>query len=137
MPTGELPTGVRPTGAGAPGGGFGGFSRPVSGTVSAVSGSTFTVAVDENGTKTDSTVTVTSDTTYTATVAAKSSALEVGQCATAVGTADDSGAVAATTITLSKATDQGCSVRRGGRQGGFGGAGGQAPGAGSTDTTNG
>ena len=67
----------------------------------------------------------TSDTTYTATARATSTALKVGLCVTALGTADDTGAVAASSISLRPAEAGGC-------LGGFG-----RPGGGSGDPTGG
>jgi hypothetical protein len=115
LPT-DLPT-DRPTDppegmpSGGPGGGFGGGTF---GEVTAVSGSGFTV---ESG---DDTVEVTVDgaTTYSTTAAATAAAVEVGRCAVAVGEADDTGAVAATTINLSDPVDGECTT---GLRGGFGG----------------
>jgi hypothetical protein len=48
------------------------------------------------------TVTLGSDATVTKTVAATSKAAVVGMCATAIGSADDRGDIAATSITVSK-----------------------------------
>ena len=78
-----------------------------------------------------STVTTTSSTTYSKTETATSSAIEVGLCATAYGTADDTGAIAATEIRLSAATDGECTGGFGaGGFGGFGGRGGAGNGGG-------
>ncbi len=63
-------------------------------------------------------MTVTPATTYTKTVTAKSSAIKVGLCASAFGPADDTGAIAATQIRLSEATNGTCSTGFG--VGGFG-----------------
>jgi hypothetical protein len=52
----------------------------------------------------------------------------VGKCATAVGTADSTGAVTARSITLSTAGANGCTTGFGRFGGGAGGAGGGAPG---------
>jgi Domain of unknown function (DUF5666) len=140
--------GTRPSGAptGAPGagrgqrGGFGG-ARPVSGRVTAVDGSTITVAAVSFGggrgaggtaspAATPSTspvqVTTSSTTTYTKTVSAAAKDLAVGQCVTAIGKASDTGAVTATVIASQPAVNGECSTGFGaGRQGaGSGGAGG-------------
>ena len=82
-------------------------------------------------------MTVTPTTVYTQTAAAKSSALKVGLCAVAVGTADSTGAVAAKSIALSPATANGCTSGFGG--GGFGGGNrtGRGGANGGTPTTNG
>ena len=73
---------------------------------------------------------MTSSTTYTTEKKAASSAVKTGLCATALGTADDTGAITATSITLSDAVDGQCT---GGR--GFGnGRGGQRNGQGQSST---
>lgn len=137
--------GTRPSGAptGAPGAGRGGgFSgaRPVSGLVTAVSGSSFTVesvsfgagpgagaaggTASPGATPTTSpvTVTTTAATTYTKTVSASSKDLSVGQCVTAIGSANDTGAVTATVIASQPAVNGECA-------GGFGGFGGRPNGS--------
>lgn len=125
MPT-DLPSGMPTDGAG--GGGFGG--RGVSGEVSAVDGDTLTVEVSDMGatTTTPTAVTVSGTTTYTTTQDADSSALVVGQCATAMGDSDDTGAVTADTISVSDPVDGACTTGFGGG-GGFGGG---APGQGGS-----
>ncbi|MGI8664768.1 MAG: hypothetical protein ACR2N4_01845 [Jatrophihabitans sp.] len=103
------PTGTRPSGAaGGFGGGFGGVAD---GKVSQLSGTTMQVQVaGRNGqAATTDTVTLTSSTTYTETGTATSAALKVGECVTATGKADSTGAVAATRIALSTAGPNGCS----------------------------
>jgi hypothetical protein len=116
MPT-DLPTDLPSGAAGAPGGGTFGF--PVSGLVTAVTADSITVdAVGMGSTDTTSTaVTVASTTTYLNTVASDSSALVVGACAVATGASDTSGGFAATALTISTATADGCVSRSG-----FGGA---------------
>lgn len=113
---GQAPGGGQASGApsaGMPDGG----GRPRSGTLTALSGDTLTVAVSQPGSKDTSDVTVmtTGTTTVTVTEASTSSAAEVGVCATVNGKADDTGAVTATTITLRDAGADGCTVRRGNR----------------------
>jgi hypothetical protein len=77
------------------------------------------------------TVTLASTTRYTSTVTVKSSALAVGQCVTAVGQANDIGAVAARSIAIRPASSDGtCST-------GFGGFGGRRGAAGSTAASSG
>ncbi|MDM7854445.1 hypothetical protein [Cellulomonas alba] len=128
---GERPTGG--PGAGRFPGGFGGFT---SGKVTAVSGSTITVDALQLGTggSTPTTapkqVAVDASTTYTTTARSDASAVKVGLCAVARGKADDSGAVTATSITLSDKVDGSCSTGFGGR--GFGRPG-QGTGEGSTN----
>jgi hypothetical protein len=115
----EMPDGA-PTGGTdgeAPaGGGPGGIAA---GLVTAVDGSTITVASAEDDTA--STITVDQTTTYSSTVAADATAIAVGRCVTAQGEADSSGQVSATVLVLSDATADGCST-------GFGGRGGTPPG---------
>lgn len=112
--------GARPSGApsgqpsGAPSGMPNEGMRPRSGTVTAVKDGTLTIAVTQMGSDDTTTLTAktTSDTTVTVTKSAKASAAKVGMCATASGKADDTGAVAATSITVYKSGDAGCGFRR-------------------------
>jgi len=67
-------------------------------------------------------------TTVTETVAASSSAAAVGKCATAIGTADDRGDIAATSISISDPGPTGCRAGFGGFGGGFGRGGGTGSG---------
>ncbi|MDM7832265.1 DUF5666 domain-containing protein [Cellulomonas edaphi] len=121
---GDAPTGM--PGAGPRG--FGGFT---SGKVTAVSGTTITVdATDPSGETASTTVTVDDSTTYTTTAKASAASLAVGACATVQGKTDTKGAVAATRIVVSKATDGTCSTGFGGGFGGRGGQPGQGDGAG-------
>lgn len=112
MPSGG-PGGSMPDGAPTdlPEGGFGG-SGVTAGLVTAVDGTTITVEQTVPGADdvTTTTVTVDDGTTYTTTVAADASALAVGRCVAAQGEADDSGKVAATSLTVSDAGDDGCST---------------------------
>jgi len=113
----------RPTGSrGAFGNGtFGGAD----GKVTSVSASGFVVEARSraagSGTATDTSVTVitTSASKYLKTVTASASALKVGLCVTAVGTANSIGAVAARSIRISQPGPSGCVSGFGGR-GGFG-----------------
>ena len=91
--------------------------RPRSGKVTAVKGDTLTVAATQPGSKdtTPLTVTTTAKTTVTVTKSAKSTAATVGKCAIANGKADDTGAVAAKSITVYAAGSTGCGFRRGNR----------------------
>lgn len=115
--------GARPSAApsdapsGAPSGMPNSGSRPRSGKVTAVKGDTITVAATQARSKdtTTLTVTTTADTTVTITKSAQASAAKVGMCATANGKADDTGAVAARSITVYAAGDNGCGLRRGNR----------------------
>lgn len=109
--------GPRPSTGNNPAGGPRAF-----GAVTAVSATGFTVHSTFGTNATDVTVNVTSATTYTKTVTADPSVLVVGACVAAQGKADDTGAVAATSIEVSKAGPNGCTGGfRGGRGGGFGG----------------
>lgn len=94
----------------------------VFGKVTAVSGSGFAVqgrqAGGASGTgANDATATVTVITTpttsYTTTVAAKGNALKVGQCVTAVGPADSTGAISARSISIRLPGPNGCISSRG------------------------
>jgi hypothetical protein len=123
------PTGTPGSGRGA-GGGFGG-ARPVSGRVTAVDGSTITVAAVSFGAgrgaggtaspaPTPSTtaveVTTTAATTYTKTVSGSAKNIAVGQCVTAIGSANDTGAVTATVIASQPAVNGECSTGFGARR---------------------
>lgn len=123
---------ARPSGAnGANRGNFGGFAF---GSVTAVSATGFTVHGVARGQHpaTDTTVTVNASTTYTKVESATAGALAVGDCIAAVGSTDDTGAVTAKTIGISKPGPNGCtqSLRsgqgggrfRGGNAGGSGGS---------------
>lgn len=109
----------RPSGSGGAfgRGGFGGAN----GKVTSVSASGFVVQGRNPaaGTTTSVTVTTTAATKYLKTVTAGPSALKVGQCITAVGTANSIGAVAARSIRISQPGPNGCVTGFGGR-GGFG-----------------
>ncbi|HEY4017817.1 MAG TPA: DUF5666 domain-containing protein [Pseudonocardiaceae bacterium] len=110
----------RPSGTNGPGRGSG-FAF---GSVTAVSATGFTVhsAARGQNAATDTTVTVDSSTTYSKVESATSSALAVGDCIAAVGATDDTGAVTAKTIGISKPGPNGCSTGFGRRGGGAGGS---------------
>ncbi|MEO7059160.1 MAG: hypothetical protein ABI083_05550 [Lapillicoccus sp.] len=139
------PAGTPTGGTGGTGGkagrGFGGGTGVV-GIVTAVTGGatnggTVTVRRDQRtrGTATtsattppvDVTVTTTGTTTYTVVQKGTSADIKVGECVTALGKADDTGAVAATALALRPAVDGTCAQGR--RQG--------AGASGTTATTNG
>jgi len=110
-------SGATGQGANRSGRGFG-----VTGQVTAVNGSTFTVQETARPEATTapaspSAVTTTSSTTYLKQAPASASDVTVGECATAIGTADETGSVAATTITLRPATNGACTTDTGGRAG--------------------
>ncbi len=123
---GAAPTGTR-TAAPTPGGTAGGQGARagrgfgVNGLVTAVGGNTITVAESARpgSTATPSTVTVTTSgtTTYLKEAAATAADVKVGACATALGAADSTGAVTATSVALRPATNGQCTG------GGFGGGG--------------
>jgi uncharacterized protein DUF5666 len=119
-----FPTGARPSGfpSGARSrGAFGNFDR-ADGKVTAMSGSTITVSGTNPRTQATTTysVTVNTSTRYSQTVAATAKALVVGKCAAANGKADDTGAVAATTIRITPAVNGSCDTGFGGRRPGSG-----------------
>jgi len=89
--------------------------------VSSLSASGFVVQARTRtaGADTSITVTTTAATKYLKVVTARQSALKVGECITAVGTANSTGAVAARTIRISQPGRSGC-VTGFGRGGGFG-----------------
>lgn len=134
LPSGR-PSSFPSGGAGGSGQGQGRFAVPTIGKVTAVSGSTITVDAQDfqSGDTTSKTVAVDGSTVFTATATATASALKVGKCVTARGTADDSGTVAATSLAVSEPSADGtCSTGFGrgfgGGQGGQGGQGGAANG---------
>jgi hypothetical protein len=101
--------GVRPSGGPRNFGGFG-----ASGKVTGVNGTTFVVVgtSPRSGSGDASTLTTTvettASTTYTRTVAATSAALAVGKCVTAIGKADSTGSVAATSIAVRPSVSGSC-----------------------------
>ncbi|WP_146135337.1 hypothetical protein [Antricoccus suffuscus] len=121
------------------------FVRPTIGEVTAINGQGFTVkAVQRKSsaatassskstapssraaspTTSNVLVTTTGSTTYTDTVSADASALVVGKCLIATGTADDTGTVAANLLRVSSAGASGCSTASGRGRFGSPGAGG-------------
>ncbi len=112
--------GARPSGVPNPSGsprsqrtpGAGGQGRfgAVIGTVTSKSDTTFVVATIARGNSPATTRTVTTSalTGYDQTVPASSAALKVGECVTAVGPADSTGAVTATSISIRQAGPDGC-----------------------------
>lgn len=147
-PSGAAPD-AAPTDAAGPSGaaratgaaGFGGRGGEVlSGKVSKVSGSALTVVVTERADDStyDSTVTVTAATTYSQTKSVSSAAAKVGLCASAIGTADTTGNVAAKSIALTSPTNGTCNAGfgRGGRGTGVGGNGAAGSGGGGAGGGN-
>jgi hypothetical protein len=106
--------------SGAPSGALSRLGTAVAGKVTAVSGSTITVAMTSKGAAASSsssasgTIHVTPSTTYTTTVSATHHALKVGLCAVVNGTTDSSGAVAASRIALTRKTNGSCGLMIGG-----------------------
>ncbi|HJQ03505.1 MAG TPA: DUF5666 domain-containing protein [Jatrophihabitans sp.] len=101
----------RPSGSrGNFGGGFGGFGL-ATGTVTQLTGTTMLVQTIARGQQASmlDTITLTDATTFTEDAKVNSSALKVGQCVTATGSTDSTGAVTATRIALSTAGPNGCS----------------------------
>jgi hypothetical protein len=111
----------RPTGSRGAFGGFGGAN----GKVTSLSAGGFEVQGRSRsqaaGTDTSVQVITTATTKYLKVVTVHPSALKVGQCITAVGTANSIGAVAARSIRISQPGPTGC-VTGFGRRGGFGGS---------------
>ena len=121
---GSAPSGSTGRPGGARAGGFG-----ANGLISSVSGSSFVVTVERRARASSSsasgataapttelvTAHFTSATKFTRQERATAAALQVGQCVTAIGSADDTGAITATTISLRPKTNGTCSF------GGFGG----------------
>lgn len=115
MAGGGFPTGVAPSGAPASrlagGAGAGGF---VSGTVTAVHGSSITVKARAFGATgsadTTRSVHVTAATIYRMTAKATSSAAKVGTCAVVQGKTDGKGTVTASRIALSPKTSGACTT---------------------------
>lgn len=97
------------------------FTPPVAGVVTAVSGDTITVTPSRTGSGSTSgpkTVTTASTTVFTVTSKVTSAALTVGRCAAVRGPADSSGAVTATSVTVSDPGANGCTQPFGRRPGG-------------------
>jgi len=132
-PDGARPSGTprpdraRPSGSARPGGGraFG-----ANGKILSASGSSFVVERSAppagaptgatDGAPSRTTVTTTASTTYASTVPATAAALATGTCVTALGKADDTGAIAATAISISPAENGACQSGFGRRPGGNG-----------------
>ena len=131
----RVPTPGQTRGPGFAGNGFGGFGA--SGKVTSVNGSSFTVestsppgvtaSTATTAVPTTRTVKTSATTTYTRTKAANAKALVVGLCVTALGKADSTGSIAATSMALRPAQKGSCST-------GFGGRG---PGGGATPPVGG
>ncbi|MGN6607601.1 MAG: hypothetical protein ACTHMS_11415 [Jatrophihabitans sp.] len=123
VPAGGRPSGVpsfqRPTGFPSGGAARSGFGAIAAGSVTAVAGSTITVAARDFGSSgtTTKTVTVGPSTVITTTAKATAAALEVGRCITAQGKADTTGTVTATRIAVSDAVNGSCSTGFGFRRG--------------------
>lgn len=113
-PSGSARPTDRPSGSGGLGGGFGGggLGGVASGKVGQLSSSVMQVQVAARGNQPASvdTVTLAASTTYTETATVTSTALKVGECVSATGKADSTGAVAATRIALSTAGPNGCTT---------------------------
>ena len=140
-PTGAagVPGADRTRGPRSGGNGFGGFGgRGAFGKVTAVSSAGFTIESvrPQNGTATTTaptteTVQTPAGTTYTRTGASTAKALIVGVCVTALGKADDTGSIAATSILLRPSENGSCSSGFGGGFGGRGSGGATTPTSGS------
>ncbi|MBV8540423.1 MAG: hypothetical protein JO063_00975 [Pseudonocardiales bacterium] len=105
------------------------------GTITSVSGGGFVMRIGtSNATRS---VTTTATTTFSKTVATDHAALAVGECVTAFGPSDDTGAVTASSISIRQPGPRGCQGGFGGPGGGRGRAGSGAPNTGDTGTVNG
>lgn len=125
----------RPSASRSPGaGGFNRVAFGANGLITKVEGSSFVVRSERRAfrggatpsgaaspTVTDVTVTTTSSTRYSKTVTATPAALAVGECVTAIGKTDDTGAVTASSIAIGAKVNGSCSTGFGRRPGGFGG----------------
>ena len=118
-PPAGIPNSGQTRGPGGAGNGFGGLGA--FGKVTAVSGSSFTLESTSPQGSTATTpvprtrsVHTSAATTYTRTEAAKANALVVGLCVTALGKADNTGSIAATSIALRPAENGSCSSGFGG-----------------------
>lgn len=137
-PSGGTPPSGAPTGGAMPSGAPTRTGAVASGPVVSVSGTTVVVAASQfdptsgsTPTTVDETVTIAATTKITSQQEATSAAATVGRCASAQGTADSSGTIAATSISVTDAVDGACT---GGGAGGFGGGpnGGTANASGTT-----
>jgi hypothetical protein len=114
VPSGQ-PSGAMPSGA--PRGGFGGAS----GKITKVDGSTLTIEQTRGTDKTSVTVTLTGDTTYTKQAKTDTDAIAKGKCVFARGKSDSTGALSATALRLSAATNGECQLGGQGRRNPSGG----------------
>jgi hypothetical protein len=123
FPSGRsFPSGV-PSGAPRSGVRTGQFGAIASGKVTAVTGSTLTIAATDFGSSrtTTKTVKLAANTKTSTQAATTSKSLAVGECVTAQGKADTTGAVAATRVEISEPTNGQCNTgffRPGGGTGG-------------------
>jgi hypothetical protein len=115
---GQPPTAQRPSGfpSGAPGlrAGSGGFAT---GTVSSVTGSTVVIAARQfgsNGSTTNRDITVNANTKITTQRSTTSTSLKVGQCVSAQGSADSTGAVTASSVRITNPVNGQCTLGFGG-----------------------
>jgi hypothetical protein len=116
---GEIPGGGQRPPSGSFRGRAAGQFAVASGSVTAVKGSKVTVKETDPASKktSDVVVTLTSSTTFTERQSAAASDLAVGKCASSFGTADTTGAVTATSITISTPGANGCTSGFGGFRG--------------------
>jgi hypothetical protein len=123
---GQRPAGAPSGGAGGPGGGGPGgggrFGGGAFGQVTAATAGGFTVKQtrpQSSGDATSTSVTTSSSTTWSTTAKATAGALKVGRCVAAQGSTDDTGAMTATSISVSDKVDGQCAAGMG-RPGGAG-----------------
>ncbi len=120
VPTGiPTPSGTRTFGGNRTFGGFGAY-----GTVASLGSGSFTMAESTRPSSTGSSppprtivVTYAATTVFETTRPVTAAAIKVGECARALGTMDDTGAIAATSLALSPATNGSCRTGFGGRRG--------------------
>lgn len=103
--------------SGAQRGGFGGAS----GKITKVDGSTLTIEQTRGTDKTSVTVTLTGDTTFTKQAKTDTDAIAKGKCVFASGKSDSTGALSATALRLSAATNGACQLGGQGRRNPSGG----------------
>ena len=89
-------------------------ARPgmVRGTVASVNGTTVVLNVNQNGSTSQSNITVDNQTRYEKRAASTSQAIATGKCLSASGTKDGSGALQATNVTVSPANNGNCGGKR-------------------------
>ncbi|MFP7762294.1 hypothetical protein [Marisediminicola sp. LYQ85] len=125
---GDAPEGQEPPEGQESPPGASGVGGPTSGLVTATEAGLITVeTTDADGGVASARIGVDDSTAFTVTVSTDASALVVGQCVAAQGESDDSGGLAAVSMTVSDPTENGCSLGTG--RAPMGGTPGDMPGA--------